>query len=204
MRIAVSLCFVVLLAVRLPSSEVAEHSSIVEPGTVGLDAAKLAGIDELMRAEVEAGRIVGCLALVARGDKIAYVKMWGDRNREDGKPMAADTIFRIYSMSKPITSVAAMQLVEHGKMNLDDALSKYLPAIENVQVLTKEGDETKEVPAERSISVRDLLRHSLIGIYMIQINPYQGREYGSEMKKIVYAADTQASPAENATTAPMP
>ena len=160
MRIVFSVFLVALLTARLPSSETTGLSATVKPAAVGLDAAKLAGIDKLMSSEVEAGRIVGCLALVARGDKVAYVKTWGDRDREDSKPMTEDTIFRIYSMSKPITSVAAMQLVERGKMNLDDALSNYLPALKNVQVLTKEGDETKEVPAERPISVRDLLRHT--------------------------------------------
>jgi CubicO group peptidase (beta-lactamase class C family) len=132
----------------------------VSPESVGLNAEKLAEIDMLMQTEVDAGRIAGCLALVARGEKVAYVKTWGHQDREKKTPMKQDTIFRIYSMSKPITSSAVMQLVEQGKIHLDDPVSKYLSALKDVKVLVGKGDDAKSEPAKREITVRDLLRHT--------------------------------------------
>ncbi len=131
-----------------------------DPATLDFDAAKLTEIDPLMQAEVDAGRIVGCLALAARGDQVAYFHTWGQRDRERNLPMTADTIFRIYSMSKPITSAAAMQLVEQGRMQLDDPVSKYIPAFRDMKVLVTEGDTTREVPAERPITIRHLMSHT--------------------------------------------
>ncbi|MFK7817802.1 MAG: serine hydrolase domain-containing protein [Planctomycetaceae bacterium] len=128
---------------------------VVDPASVQLDAEKLQKIDKYMREKVADGSIVGCSGLIARGQKVAYFQTWGDMNREKQQPMRADTIFRIYSMSKPITSVAAMQLVERGKMKLDDPVSKYLPALKDMKVL--KGDES--VPAETPISVRHLMSH---------------------------------------------
>lgn len=110
-----------------------------------------------MSKEVDEGRIVGCMGLVYRDNKIAYFDIWGEQNRESKIPMSEDTIFRIYSMSKPITSVAVMQLVERGKVKLDDHASKYLPPLADVKVLLNDGTE---VEPDRPISVRDLLRHT--------------------------------------------
>ena len=128
---------------------------LVEPESVQLDGPKLQKIDDYMSAKVKDESIVGCLGLIARGDKVAYFKTWGDMDRAKKKPMAADTIFRIYSMSKPISSVAAMQLVEQGKMDLDDPVSKYLPAFKEMKVL--KGDE--EVPTTTAITVRHVMSH---------------------------------------------
>lgn len=128
---------------------------VVPPESVQLDGDKLRKIDKYMQQKVDDGKIVGCLGLIARGDKVAYFKTWGDMDGEKGKPMKADTIFRIYSMSKPITSVAAMQLVEQGKMNLDDPLSKYLPELKDLNI--QKGDE--QVPATSPITVRHLMSH---------------------------------------------
>lgn len=142
-----------LTAIALQAQEPA--FKIVDPASVQLDAKKLQDIDTYMQRQVDDGKIVGCLGLIARGDKVAYFKTWGDMNREKKKPMKADTIFRIYSMSKPITSVAAMQLIEQGKMKLDDPLGKYLPTLKDMKVL-QGGDE---VPAKRPITIRHLMSH---------------------------------------------
>ncbi len=147
------------------SAEVAELYKIVEPAAVALEPSKLAAMDELISAEVEAGKIVGCMALVAREDQVAYLKTWGDRDREADKPMTPDTIFRIYSMTKPVTSVATMQLIESHRMGLDEPVSKYLPELAELKVLVeaKQDDGEKqvdEIPANRPITVRDLLRHT--------------------------------------------
>lgn len=129
----------------------------VAPESVDLDSEKLAEINTLMSKEVDEGRIAGCLGLVYRDGKVAYFNMWGDQNRESKIPISEETIFRIYSMSKPITSVAVMQLVEREKVKLDDPAHQYLPALKNVRVLLDDGTE---VEPNRPISVRDLLRHT--------------------------------------------
>ena len=133
---------------------------VTSPETVDLDQDRLSKIDDYLQAEVKAGRIAGCLALVARGDQVAFLGTWGDRNREKSLKMNADTIFRIYSMSKPITSVAAMQLVEAGKMKLDDPVSKYLLPFKELKVLSKTDGELQEIPLAQPMTVRDLLRHT--------------------------------------------
>lgn len=128
---------------------------VVEPESVQLDSTQLEKIDGYMQKQVRDGKIVGCLGLISRGDKVAYFRTWGQMNREKKKPMTADTIFRIYSMSKPITSVAAMQLVEQGKMKLDDPISKYLPEFAEMKVL----EDGEEVPARTPITVRNVMSH---------------------------------------------
>lgn len=132
---------------------------VVPPASVRLNPEKLQDIGTLMQDEVDAGRIVGCLGLVARGDDVAWVQTWGQRDRDKQLPMTTDTIFRIYSMSKPITSVAAMQLVEQGKMQLDDAVSDYLPELKDLQVVSN-GDDQESVPADKPITVRHILSHT--------------------------------------------
>lgn len=136
-----------------------------QPAAAGLDADKLAMILPAMERRIEEGKLVGGLGLVARGDQIVYAGTWGQRDREKQLPMTDDTIFRIYSMSKPVTSVAAMILVEEGKLGLDAPISQYLPEMAETTVLvetTGDDGETRyeEVPAERAITVRDLLRHT--------------------------------------------
>jgi len=150
------------MVVATPSS--AAESDVREP-TARLDADKLAMILPAMEGHIEEGKLVGGLGLVALGDKIVYAETWGQRDREKQLPMTDDTIFRIYSMSKPVTSVAAMILVEDGNLELDDPISKYLPDLSEMTVLVEaKGDngETREeeVPVTRPITVRDLLRHT--------------------------------------------
>lgn len=147
------------------SSTQAGKIRTTDPGKVGLRAAKLNEIDALMHDHLEEGRMVGAIALVAKDNQVVYFDKWGDQDRAKGVPMAEDTIFRIYSMSKPITSVAIMQLVEQGKIDLDISVAKHLPEFKELKVLeTVQGDDgsegTRLVPAEREITVRDLLRHT--------------------------------------------
>jgi len=137
-----------------------EVFTTVSAQSAGFDSVKLSKIDSLMQSEVDAGRIAGCLCLVARGDQVAYVGTWGYQDREQKTRMSQDTIFRIYSMSKPITSVAVMQLVEQGRLQLDDPASKYLPVLKDLMVLTGKGDDAQPRPARRGITIRDLLRHT--------------------------------------------
>ena len=113
-----------------------------------------------MRAEVERGRVPGAVALIARRGRIGYFESFGRRDPDADEPMARDTIFRIYSMTKPIVSVAAMMLWEDGRFLLNEPIAKYLPELANPKVAVQRGAEIELVPAEREISIQDLLRHT--------------------------------------------
>lgn len=134
----------------------------VAPESAGFDPEGLSRLDGLFESSVEQGKLVGCLALVARGADVVYCRTFGDRNREAEQVMTEDTIFRIYSMSKPITSVAVMMLVERGKIELDAPASKYLPELAKLKVFRPAGEdeEAGEVDLVRPLTVRDLLRHT--------------------------------------------
>jgi len=135
-----------------------------KPEQVGLSSERLGRIMTLLRTDVEKGAYPGAILLVARHGKIAWFETVGVRDPETKQPMTRDTIFRIYSMTKPITSVAAMMLVEDGKLGLGDPVSKYIPAFGNVKVAVEKregGASTIElVPAARAMMIQDLLRHT--------------------------------------------
>ena len=105
----------VLLLTAIATSAPAAELNVVDPATAGFDATKLTAIEAKMQQHIDAGQLVGGMGLVARGDKVVFAKTWGQRDREKQLSMTEDTIFRIYSMTKPITSVAAMMLVEQGQ-----------------------------------------------------------------------------------------
>jgi CubicO group peptidase (beta-lactamase class C family) len=123
---------------------------------VGLSDARLARIETALKKEVEQGNLPGAVVMLSRRGKIAYSGAFGFQDPIKKTPMRADTIFRVYSMTKPLVSVAAMILVEDGLVQLTDPVSKFLPAFKDLKVLTG----TAEVPAERPMTVQDLLRHS--------------------------------------------
>lgn len=136
------------------------QSDIADPAKLGFDVEVLAEIDELMTEGLEKGEMVGCSAMILKKDQVCYYQHWGQQNREEESPVTRDAIWRIYSMSKPITSVAAMQLVENGKLELDAPVSKYVPEFANLKVLEEQGGEFIEVEPKREMTVRDLFRHS--------------------------------------------
>lgn len=132
----------------------------VDPAEVGFDAQRLTRIGEHLHRYVDDGRLPGTNVLVTRGGKIAYTDTYGMRDMERGLPVVDDTVYRIYSMTKPITSIAAMQLYEQGHFQLKDPISKWLPAFAEARVFASgnaDSFETRE-PA-REISVHDLLTH---------------------------------------------
>ena len=112
---------------------------LAAPEEVGLSAARLARIGEVMRGEVAKGRVPGAVALVVRHGKLAWFDCLGVRDPASGAPMQNDTIFRIYSMTKPIVSVAAMMLWEEGRFFLNDPIAKYLPELANPKVAVDKG-----------------------------------------------------------------
>ncbi len=134
-------------------------------GVGGLSSERLENIRKVLGAQVDAGVIPGYVALVARRGKVVYHEAYGVQNPNTKKAMPRDAIFRIYSMTKPITSVAAMILVEEGKIRLSDPVSMYLPELANLKVATnagtvKEAAEIQTRPATNPIRVVDLLLHT--------------------------------------------
>jgi CubicO group peptidase (beta-lactamase class C family) len=134
------------------------------PDSVGLSAAKLDRLRPELQKLVDDGRVPGGVAVVARHGRVAYVTAFGYRNIEKHIPMTEDSIFAIASMSKPITCVGVMRLVEQGKLALDDPVSKYLPELKALRVLGDARNDTEKeiatVPAKRAITVHDLLSHT--------------------------------------------
>jgi len=130
------------------------------PEDVGLSTAGLARLGSVMRGEIERGRVPGAVALVARRGRLAYFESYGRRDPRGPDPMARDSIFRIYSMTKPIVSVAVMMLWEQGRFLLSDPIEKYLPELGRRQVAVVRGAEIELVDAERPITIQDLLRHT--------------------------------------------
>jgi CubicO group peptidase (beta-lactamase class C family) len=130
------------------------------PEAIGLSTARLDRLGEVMRSEVERGRLPGAVALIARRGRLGYFESFGRRDPASGAPMEKDAIFRIYSMTKPIVSVAAMMLWEEGRFLLNEPIAKYLPELANRKVAVQRGDEIELKPAERDITIQDLLRHT--------------------------------------------
>jgi CubicO group peptidase (beta-lactamase class C family) len=127
--------------------------------------AKLARVGDYFRNEIATGKIPGAILLIQQHGHPVYFENFGVRDIASQRPMTPDTIFRLYSMSKPITSVAAMMLVEDGKLALGDPVSKYIPAFADVKVGVEKRDETGKLslalePLQRPITIEDLLRHT--------------------------------------------
>ena len=128
------------------------------PEEVGVSAERLERIRPVMQNYVDDGRIPGFLTVVARRGKIVHFETIGMRDIENNKPIEADTIFRIHSMSKPITSVAVMVLYEDGHFQLDTPVSKFIPEFENMKVYNE--DQTEISDAKNEITIKHLLMHT--------------------------------------------
>jgi len=163
-----------LNASRLPSLilPIQRHAMTIteippaSPAALGLSADRLNRIGTALSGEIERRRLPGAVALVARRGRLAYLESFGVRDPKTGAAMTDDTIFRIYSMTKPLVSVAAMMLLEEGRILLADPIAKYLPEFATMQVAVEHpgaagGRPTVErVPAARAIMIHDLLRHT--------------------------------------------
>ena len=158
-----SLLLASVMTLGLCSFATAAELPRADPASVGLDGRQLDAITVLLKKDVADHVLPGAVLLIARHGKVAYEQTVGSRDPQNGEPMKADDIFRIYSMSKPITVVAALTLVEAGRLQLDDPISKYLPEFASMQVGTPSAESPDGmglVPAERPITVQDLMRHS--------------------------------------------
>ncbi|AWM08472.2 serine hydrolase domain-containing protein [Bradyrhizobium symbiodeficiens] len=143
----------------------------------------LAKVSDYIRNEVATGKIPGAILLLQQHGKPVYYENFGVRDVATEISMSADTIFRLYSMSKPITSVMAMMLVEEGKLSLDDPVAKYIPAFASMKVGVEKKAEDDKVslelePLERPVTIKDLMRHTA-GL------PYG--YYGGELVNKLYA-----------------
>jgi CubicO group peptidase (beta-lactamase class C family) len=134
----------------------------IAPEKAGFDAGRLQRITEhLDKNYIQPGKVAGCQTLVARHGHVAYFSSMGMADRERAKPMADDTIFRIYSMSKPITSVALMQLYERGLFQLNDAVSRVIPEWKDQRVyVSGEGENMVTEAPRRPLTFRHILSHS--------------------------------------------
>ncbi len=133
------------------------------PEEVGLSSERLKRIGAVMQSYVDQGKLAGLITMVARRGKVVHFERFGMMDREAGKPIWADTIFRIYSMTKPITSAAIMMLYEEGHFQLDDPVSKFIPEFGKMRVFTyasADGSNIVTTAPEREATIRDLLRHT--------------------------------------------
>ena len=136
---------------------VAKDLPMVKPAQEGFDAGRLDRITLSMQRYVDEGKLAGAVTMVARHGKVVYFETVGNKGVDDPRPLAKDDLFRIYSMSKPITAAAVMQLYEQGKFQLTDPVSKFVPELKGVQVLQPDGTLA---PVAAEMTMQQLLTHT--------------------------------------------
>jgi CubicO group peptidase (beta-lactamase class C family) len=189
-----SLFSAALLTMAAAPSVRAEGTFDIPPGA-HFNRQKLERVGDYLRDQVATGKIPGAILLIQQHGKPVYHEFFGVRDVATKLPMTDDTIFRLFSMSKPITSVVAMQLIEEGKFSLDDPIAKYIPSFANVKVgvekKAEDGTSTLElVPPSRPPTILDLMRQTSGITYGI---------YGSSAVRKAYAkADVYAGDFDNA------
>lgn len=191
--------FILFLIVAINTAVAADYQ-MVKPEKVGLSSERLKNMDRLIDRHIEEKKIAGAVVLVARKGKIAYFRAAGLADAD--KPMQRDTIFRIVSMTKPITSTAIMMLYEQGKLLLSDPVSKFIPEFRNQKVLVAmpEGSAFpyKLEPVKREIQVRDLLAHTsgLLYLFLNDVYPDPARNMIVQMYKDAGITDGFCRPDE--------
>ncbi len=133
---------------------------VADPAAAGLSAAALGRLTGVLAAEVERNRLPGAVAAVVRRGKLGYFEVLGRQNPASDAPMRAESIFRVFSMTKPIVSLAVMMLVEEGRLLLADPISKYLPEFAEMKVGVERNGTFALEPAAAPITIQDLLRHT--------------------------------------------
>ena len=149
------------LALGLSLPVMAADLPSASPQSQGFSATRLARIRDVIQSEINADRMPGAVILVARKGSIVHSDIVGFQDKDAGKPLKRDAIFRAYSMTKPLVSVLAMMLVEEGRLQLNDPVSKFFPAMAKMEVVTNPAEaNSPRVAAARPITVHDLLRHT--------------------------------------------
>ncbi len=137
---------------KTPSVPAVEHAGLLPD--------RAARLLSVLQSEIDSKRLPGAVAMIVRHGKVALFESLGQQNPADASSMALDSIFRIYSMTKPIVSVAVLMLMEQGKLQLSDPVSKYLPEFDKQQVATELDGEVTYLAVAKSATVQDLLRHT--------------------------------------------
>jgi CubicO group peptidase (beta-lactamase class C family) len=132
----------------------------VSPETVGFSSERLARIRPVMQSYVDRGKIAGISTMLARNGKVIYFEQVGHQDHDTKASLTSDTIYRIYSMTKPIVCVALMLLYEEARFQLFDPVAKYLPGFANLKVLVGKGDDLHEEPLKRPVLIKDLFTHT--------------------------------------------
>jgi CubicO group peptidase (beta-lactamase class C family) len=139
----------------------AAETPTVAPEKEGFSSERLVRLDAKMHGYVDQGSTAGVITLIARHGRIVHFDSYGKADLETGAPMKSNSLFRMYSMTKPVTSTALLMLYEEGKFQLDDPLDKYFPEFKSLQVyVSGSGDQVKVEPAKRKPMVRDIFRHT--------------------------------------------
>jgi CubicO group peptidase (beta-lactamase class C family) len=151
-----------LLIVAGSAGVTSKDLPLSKPEDVGLSSERLARMDKSIHEYVDAGRTPGVVTLIARHGKVVHVDAYGKADLATGRPTRADDIFRMYSMTKPITSVALLMLYEEGKFQLLDPLSRYFPAVGDMKVYAGSGPQGGMLldSPKRAITIQDVFRHS--------------------------------------------
>lgn len=163
LRRLIALVLEPLLFVALAAPGYAADLPYTQPSAVGLSAERLDRLDAFMENAVAQERIPGAVVLIARRGRVAHYEAYGLADRDSGRPMRKDDIFRIYSMTKPVVSVALLMLYEEGKFQLDDPLDRYIPWFRDLKVFSgtdETGDLILEAP-KRKPTIHDAFRHTL-------------------------------------------
>jgi CubicO group peptidase (beta-lactamase class C family) len=184
-RIAsVSIAVAVTIGLMLPHATSAQqaHAAQVGGGVVqGMSRERLDRIAGVMKQEVAKGTFPGAVTLIARRGEIVHFDAHGFQDAAKTRPMAKDSIFRMASMTKPIVTVAAMMLVEQGVLKLNDPIEQYLPELKNLKVeVSKTNSDgtvvTEDVPANRAVTIQDLMRHTSGFFYSSNMNSKRLKE----------------------------
>ena len=131
-----------------------------KPESLGLSVVRLQRMSDVFRREIDKGTMPGATVMVARGGQIGWFDALGKQNPAESRPMAKDSIFRIFSMTKPIVSIGVMMLLEEGHFLLDDPIAKFIPEFADQKVGIENNGKLDLVPAKRPITIQDLLRHT--------------------------------------------
>ena len=162
-----TLSVVVMLAAALPALA-ADPLPRAKPEAVGMSSQRLARIGEMLRADIDKGRIPGAVVAIARKGKLVYFEAFGHLDKEAGNRMTTDAIFNIASMTKPMVAVGALTLYEEGRVLIDDPVAKFLPQFAKMRVAVMNADSSAivdTVPAARQMTIQDILRHTSGVIY---------------------------------------
>lgn len=159
LRALIAIASLCLLLVSNQVLSAAGRLSITDPETVGISSQRLGLLDRVLREHVEQGKVAGLVAGVVRDGKLVYLEAMGWQNIELEQPMTTDSIFQIRSMSKPITAVAALQLIDEGKLALSDPVSRYIPSFKNLTVFVdpRNPDTSVTRQPDREPTIEDLL-----------------------------------------------